>query len=229
MGNTYLEQIEILSASTSTDPIDQLKKAIVTYDAKLAHAAANRVIDNRIDPLTALQAMTDAVRLIGEGFGKGDLYLPDLIGAAEAMSAASPIIDEEIRRRGAHRQGLGTIVIGTVYGDIHSIGKNMVTSLLRAEGFSVHDLGVNIEAQGFLEAIKSHTPDILAMSALLTTTAPEMKKVISALESQGLKDRVKVIVGGGAITTEFAESIGADGYGPTAPQAVALARRLLGK
>lgn len=227
VGTTYSEQIASLSSSTSTDPIDQLKRAIVTYDAGLARTAANRVVEGEIDPLVALQAMTDAVRLIGEGFGRGELFLPELVGAAEAMSVASPIIDEEIRRLGAHRQESGTIVIGTVFGDIHSIGKNMVTSLLRAEGFVVHDLGVNIEAQGFIDAVEKHKPDILAMSALLTTTAPEMKKVLAALERQGLRGQVKAIVGGGAITAGFAEGIGADGYGPTAPEAVTLAKRIL--
>jgi 5-methyltetrahydrofolate--homocysteine methyltransferase len=115
-----------------------------------------------------------------------------------------------------------------VYGDLHDIGKAMVSTLLAAEGFSVHDLGVNVTAKQFMDAVKQHQADLLAMSALLTTTAPEMRKVIDALRVEGLRDRVRIMVGGGAITQEFADSIGADGYDPTAPGAAGLARRLRG-
>ncbi len=171
--------IEGLRSSSGGSPLDQLKRAVVTYDVELARSAANRVVEEQLDPVSALQAMTDAIRLVGEGYGTGQLWLPDLVGAAEAMSIATPIIDAEVARRGGSAAGLGTVVIGTVHGDIHSIGKNMVTSLLRAEGFVVHDLGVNISAADFVEAAKSLKPDIVALSALLTTTAPEMAKIIA--------------------------------------------------
>jgi len=124
---------------------------------------------------------------------------------------------------------LGTVVIGTVYGDIHNIGKNMVASLLTAEGFSVHDLGINVTAEQFMEAIRKYKANILAMSALLTTTAIEQRKVIETLRKEGMRERLKVMVGGGAITQDFADSIGADGYAPTAPGAAKLARRLIGQ
>jgi len=124
---------------------------------------------------------------------------------------------------------LGIIVIGTVYGDIHTIGKTMVATLLIAEGFIVNDLGINVTSEHFVEGIKKYKADILAMSALMTTTAPEQRKVIETLKKDGLRDRVKIMIGGGAITQEFTNSIGADGYDPTAPGAVKLARRLIGK
>jgi 5-methyltetrahydrofolate--homocysteine methyltransferase len=121
------------------------------------------------------------------------------------------------------------VVIGTVAGDIHDIGKNMVGTLLKAGGFEVHDLGIDIQADKFVEAVVEYEAEILAMSALLTTTAPQQKKVIELLKEQGLRDKVKVMVGGGGISEDFAETIGADGYDPTAPGAVNLARRFVGE
>ena len=223
------EALENLRVSTSKEPIDQLKKAIVTYDPELAESAATQAVEQGVDPLRALDAMTEAIRLVGDAFGAGKLWLPDLVGASETMSTATPIIEEEVTRRGKKRESLGTVVVGTVYGDIHSIGKTMVAALLAAEGFEVHDLGINITAEGFVEAVRAYKADILAMSALLTTTAPEQRKVIGALKKEGLREEVKIMVGGGAITAAFAESIGADGYDPTAPGASKLARRLVGK
>lgn len=117
--------------------------------------------------------------------------------------------------------------MGTVFGDIHSIGKTMVCTLLSAEGFEVHDIGINMQADEFIRAISEHDAEILAMSALMTTTAPEMKKVIGHLKEKGLRDKVKVMVGGGTITEEFAVNIGADGYDPTAPGAVKVAKSLV--
>ena len=166
--------------------------------------------------------MTEAIKQVDDGFGRGELWLPDLIGAADAMSSATPIIEEEIKRIGGRRESLGTVVIGTVYGNIHTIGKTMVATLLTAEGFVVNDLGVNVTAEEFMEGVKKYKPDILAMSAFLTTTAPEQKKVIKPLKKEGLRNKVKTMVGGEAITQEFADSLEADGYDPTAPEAVEL-------
>ena len=213
----------------SIEVIENLKKAILEYDGEAAANCATQVVQQKVDPNEALNAMTEAIREIGDGFGAGDLFLPDLVGAADAMSAATPIIDEEIARVGAKKESLGSAVIGTVYGDIHTIGKTMVATLLTAEGFTVEDLGINVTAEQFVEGVRKYQPDILAMSALMTMTAPEQKKVIETLKNQGLRDRVKIMVGGGAITQEFADSIGADGYEPTAPGAAKLARKLLKK
>jgi len=213
----------------SDEILEDLKKTIMEYDGEKAIVLAKKALEEKIEPTKALDAMTEAIRQVGEGFGKGELWLPDLVGAADAMSSAMPIIEEEIKRTGAKRVSLGRVVVGTVFGDIHSIGKTMVCTLLLAEGFEVYDLGINIKAEEFLEAAKKYNADILAMSALMTMTAPEQKKVVESLKSGNLRDKIKIMVGGGAITEEFAIDIGADGYDPTAPGAVKVARRLLGK
>lgn len=213
----------------SVEIIENLKKAILEYDSEAAANWAKKAVQEKMDPNEALRAMTEAIREIGNGFGAGELFLPDLVGAADAMSAATPVIDEELQRVGAKRESLGSAVIGTVYGDIHTIGKTMVATLLTAEGFAVEDLGINVTAEQFVEGVRKYEPDILAMSALMTMTAPEQKKVIETLKNQDLRDKVKIMVGGGAITQEFADSIGADGYDPTAPGAAKLARKLVAK
>ena len=211
----------------STNLLDDLQKAIVTYAAEDALKLASRTVKEGIDPLAALDAMTLGIRQVGDGFNKGELWLPDLIRASEAFQAALPILMEELTRSGKERKSSGVLVIGTVFGDIHNIGKDMVATLLVADGFVVHDLGVNVTAERFIEAVKAHRADLVAMSALLSISAPEQRKVIAALKSTGLRDTVRIMVGGGAITQEFADSIGADGYAATAPLAAALARTLL--
>jgi len=213
----------------SLETIQNLKKAVEEYDVEAAAAWAKKVVEEKEDPLKAMDALTETIRQIGDRFGRHELWLPDLVGAADAMQAAMPILEEELRRMGGERKALGTVVAGTVFGDIHNIGKAMVCTLLTAGGFNVYDLGVNVKAEEFLAAIKEHNPDILAMSALLTMTAPEQRKVVETLSKEGIRDKVKIMVGGGAITQEFADSIGADGYDPTAPGAVGLAKKLLGK
>ena len=213
----------------STKILEELQEAVLKYDKEKTAHLAEETIGKKIDPLEVLDTLTIALRQVGDGFGTGELWLPDLIGAAGAVTTALPIIEQEIKNRGMKRETLGTVAIGTVYGDIHDIGKAMVAALLVAEGFAVHDLGINVPAEDFVGGVKEHNADILAMSALMTMTAPEQKKVIETLKEEGLRDRVKIMVGGGAITQDFADSIGADGYEPTAPLAVKLARQLLGK
>ena len=204
-----------------------LGQAVFDYDPEAAANWARQAVAEKLDPLVALAALTDAIREVGDGFACGELWLPDLIAAAEAMTAGTTILEAEIAQGSAQQTGLGVVVIGTVFGDIHDIGKNMVVILLRAAGFTVHDLGINMRAEAFVDAAIRHNAKLLALSALLTTTAPEQKKVIDLLSQAGIRERVKVIVGGGGITRAFAEAIGADGYEPTAPGAVKLAKQLL--
>ncbi|MCK4221373.1 MAG: cobalamin-dependent protein [Dehalococcoidia bacterium] len=213
----------------SVETIENLKRAILDYDSERAAAMARKAVEEKIAPTEAMGAMTEAIRQVGDAFGTGELFLPDLVGAADALTAATPIIDEELERVGSTKQSLGSAVVGTVFGDIHTIGKTMVATLLTAEGFVVNDLGINVTAEEFVQGVKKYQPDILAMSALMTMTAPEQRKVIENLRKEGLRDKVKIMVGGGAITQEFADNIGADGYDPTAPGAVKLARRLAGR
>ena len=215
-------------AGDKKEVLNNLRKAVYTYDNELASKSARESLELGIDPLEALDVMTVAIREIGDAFGRGELWLPDLVGASDAMQSAVPILEEEIKRLGENRESLGIVVAGTVFGDIHNIGKTMVTTLLTAAGFEVYDLGVNVHAKDFVEAVKNYKADIVAMSALMTTTCVEQENVIKTLESEGLRDKVKIIVGGAAVTEEFAETIGADGYDPTAPGAVDLAKRLMG-
>ena len=213
----------------SSDHLGSLKQAILDYDRDAsAHWAGNAMEAGR-HPNEILAAMTEAIREVGDGFKKGDLFLPDLVGAADAMGAAMPIVEEAIKSAGGETQSTGRVVIGTVFGDIHTIGKTMVATLLQAEGFTVHDVGINVTSEQFIDAVRKFKPDILAMSALMTMTAPEQRKVIETLKSEGLRDSVKIMVGGGALTQEFADAIGADGYDPTAPGAATLARKLMGR
>lgn len=208
--------------------LENLVEAIRNYDGEAAASWAQKAMDAGVDPVAGLNAVSGVMKNIGDLFEQEELWLPDLIGSADAAQAALAVIEKKITESGKEPERLGTVVLGTVFGDIHTIGKTMVGALLTAHGFKVLDLGTNVTSAQFVEAVKKNKADILAMSALLTTTAVEQAKVIDTLEEEGLKDKVKVMVGGGAITEEFAEEIGADGYRGTAPEAVDLAAELMG-
>ncbi|GAI49048.1 unnamed protein product, partial [marine sediment metagenome] len=210
-----LDDIRESSGKNSTDG---LRKAIVTYNKNLAENSVKKIIaDKQIDTLKVLKVITETLRLVGNAFGRDELFLPDLLSAADIMQSVMPILEEEIKKSGKERDVLGKVVLGTVKGDIHSIGKTMVGTLLIASGFKVYDLGIDVSSDKFIDAIKKYNPDMLAMSALLTTTAYEQKNVMDALQKEGLRKNIKVMVGGAPITQEFADNIGADGYDPTAP------------
>lgn len=209
--------------------LQNLKRTVLEYDSEGAASWAKKAVEKEIDPIEAIDALTEGITQIGDGYSRGELWLPDLVGAATAMTSAMPILEEEIKRRGNKRETTGIVVLGTVKGDIHDIGKNMVAMFLAIDGFTVQDLGVDVPAEKFIEAVKKYNADVLALSALLTMTSHEQRKIIGGLKAEGIRDKVKVMVGGGAITQEFADDIGADGYEPTAVGAAKLARRLIGK
>ena len=209
--------------------LSSLGKALRDFDCDQCIVFADKAIERGVDPLAAVDIMTEEIQKIGESFNQGELFLPELIGAGRAMQAAMKVLTSELLKRGVTRESLGVVVIGTVFGDMHTIGKDMVATLLTAEGFSVHDLGIDVKADKFISAVKQLSPDILAMSALLTTTAKEQNVVMDALKKEELRGKVKVLVGGGAIDQTFATNIGADGYASTAPEAVVLAKSLIGK
>ena len=165
---------------------------------------------------------------VGEQFGLGELFLPDMMLAARAMQKAIAILEPEMARQSAVRHVVGRVVIGTVKGDIHEIGKNLVGMMLSTSGFEVHDLGVDVAPDRFVDAAREHNADLIGVSALLTTTMAGQRTVVQALETAGMRPRVKVIVGGAPASESWAAEIGADGYSEDAIGAVALARKLLG-
>ena len=193
--------------------LDQLNNSIVNGITREATDWAKTAIEQGVDPLKALNALMGGMREVDRRYAREQIELTDIMWAAENMKDALPIIESAIQHRDINLQHLGKIIIGTVQGDIHDIGKTITSMLLKARGFEVIDLGVDISAERFIQSVREHEPDILAMSALLTTTQMEMKTVINALVAVGLRNRVKVMIGGAPTTPRFAQEIGADGYG----------------
>jgi len=214
-----------------TDELFQaMAQSVIDGDPDVAADLARKAVEQGIDPLEAInKGFVPGVEYVGEQYGKGEMFLPDLVLAGEAMKAAIAVLEPEITRRGGQRQTLGTVVIGTVEGDIHDIGKTLVATMLSVGGFRVYDLGVDVPVPTFVEKAREVNADIVGMSALLTTTMVRQRDVIEALEDAGLRSRVKVIVGGAPVTRSWAQEIGADGYSEDAIGAVAVARQLLGK
>lgn len=198
-----------------TGILEALRAYIIDMDIVGARHGCQEVIANGISPYEAIShAMVPGMRTVGEKFERGECFLLDLIAAGAAMEEGLKILEPHLRKDEGSK--IGGVVIGTVQGDLHSIGKDIVRMLLRVTGFNVVDLGVDVSAEKFVEAVRAHKPPILGMSALITPTMPEMGKVISALEKVGLKPQLKVIVGGAPLTKEYAEMIRADAYAPDA-------------
>ncbi|MEO8660864.1 MAG: corrinoid protein [Bryobacteraceae bacterium] len=203
-----------------------LYDAILNGDAKAARAAAEEALAAGADPQELLQQkMVPAMDEVGRRFECEDYFVPELLLAARAMKSALEPIRPLMARRGD--EPAGRVVIGTVKGDLHDIGKNIVASMLEGGGFEVTDLGSDVTPEKFVAAIQDKNADLVCLSALLTVTMPSMKTIIDTLKTAGVRDRVKVLVGGAPVTQKFAEQIGADGYGESAVSAVALARRMM--
>ncbi len=181
-----------------------------------------------IEPLEAInQGLIPAMHYVGEQFARAQMFLPDMMASAEAMRAALAVLDPELKKLGAERPSLGTVILGTVKGDIHEIGKALVGTLLSSYGFQVHDLGVDVPSERFASQAEELGADIVGVSALLTTTMRGQRGVVEALERAGLRPRVKIIVGGAPVTRQWAHDIGADGYAKDALSAVELATNLM--
>ncbi|MGC8896025.1 MAG: cobalamin B12-binding domain-containing protein [Candidatus Bathyarchaeia archaeon] len=208
--------------------IEKLKLAVLDYNIEEAASTAKEVIKMGIDPLKAIEeGLAQGIREVGNKFANGEVFLPELIMAAETMKKALEILEPELKKKKKERKTLGKVLLGTVAGDIHSIGKTIVASMLSANGFEIYDIGEDVPAEKFVEKVKELKPDILGLSALLTTTLPEQKVVIETLKKEGLRDKVKVIVGGAPTSREWAKEIGADGYGADATEAVEVVKKLL--
>ena len=205
-----------------------LYDAILNGDEALAVQITNEALARGADPSELItRGMIPAMDEVGRLFEAQEFYVPELLLAGRAMKASLEPLRPLLAASGA--QPTGRVVLGTVKGDLHDIGKNLVGSMLEGAGFEVHDIGIDVPPAKFVDAVRSHTPHILALSALLTVTMPEMKKVIEALIQSGIRGQVKVLIGGAPVTRQFADQIGADGYGGNASSAVTVARSLLGQ
>ncbi|MHB1034584.1 MAG: corrinoid protein [Pirellulales bacterium] len=206
--------------------LNQLYEAILKGDAKGAVAATERALAANVDPQELIaKGMIPAMDEVGRRFQCNEYFVPELLIAARAMKGALELINPKLVAQGA--KPIGRVVIGTVQGDLHDIGKNLVASMLQGAGFDVIDLGVNVSPTAFVQTAKTKEANIVALSALLTTTMTGMKKVVEELAAEGIKDRVKVMIGGAPITQQYATQIGADGYSDNASGAVALARKFV--
>jgi len=213
----------------STELFQKMAQSIIDGDSDVAVELANQAVAENIDPI---QAITDGfvigVNTVGEAFANGDAFLPELVMAGEAMKAAVIALEPEMAKRGSVRKMLGKIVLATVEGDIHEIGKSLVGTMLSASGFQVFDMGVDVSSAKIIEKVKEVDADIVAMSALLTTTMVKQKEVIDMLDKEGLRRKVKVMVGGAPVTRDWVQRIEADGYSEDAIGAVNVAKNLMG-
>lgn len=207
----------------------RMAQSILDGDSDIAVSLAKQAIDDGIDPLEAIaKGFVLGVNQVGENFACGQAFLPELVMAGEAMKAAVATLEPEMARRGTARQVYGKVVLATVEGDIHEIGKTLVGTMLSASGFQVYDLGVDVPTAKIIEKVKEVDADLVGLSALLTTTMVKQKEVIDELDKQGLRRKVKVMVGGAPVTRDWVQKIEADGYSEDAIGAVGLAKQLVG-
>jgi len=201
--------------------IEKLRQSVLDGNAEAAESAAREAIDAGIDPREAIEeGLAKGIREVGERFQRLDCFLTDMMTAAEVMTRAVSILEKTLPEKAVLSKA-GVVVIGTVAGDIHDIGKNIVAILLRANGFQVHDLGKDVPSRQFVEKAQSLQADVIALSALLSTTMVSQQEVVRILQDLKLRDKYMVIVGGAATTEEWAEEIGADAYGRDANDGVA--------
>jgi trimethylamine corrinoid protein len=210
--------------------LQELSQAIIQGEVKAARNLAEKSVAIGLSPLEVIQKnCVPAIEQVGRLWENGDYFLPELIAGAEAMKAAMSELQAALKASGQVMASAGKVVIGTIEGDIHDIGKNLVAAMLRATGFEVIDLGADVKLEKFIETALMEQADIIALSALLTTTMLNQRKLIEMLVSQGLRNRFKVMVGGAPVSERWAKEIGADGYGENAVQAVEAGRKLVNR
>ncbi len=206
--------------------LDSIKEAVISGNKAGAAAGVQQALTEGMEPARILnEGLIPAMAEVGLRFENGEYFVPEMLIAARAMQAGLDLLKPLLAQSGA--QPVGTVAIGTVKGDLHDIGKNLVAIMLEGAGFAIKDLGVNAAPEKFVQAVQEGA-DIVAMSALLTTTMPSMKTTLEALKTAGLRDKVKVMIGGAPVTQAYADEIGADGYSPDASSATRLAKSLLG-
>ena len=211
----------------SEELYNKLAQAVIDGEPEDAEALAQQALDQGVDPLACInQGLMVGIQEVGELFSKGDYFLPELIIGADTMKKALDILEPALVG-GQKREVVGRVVLGTVVGDLHEIGKTLVGTMLTANGFQVTDIGVDKTPEEFIAAVKEADADIVGASALLTTTMLQQKRLIESLEAAGLRDKVKVMVGGAPVTESYAKEIGADGYAEDAISSVDLAFRLI--
>jgi corrinoid protein of di/trimethylamine methyltransferase len=207
----------------------KMSQSILDGDSDVAIALAKQSIEAGIDPLDAIaNGFVTGVNQVGESFACGQAFLPELVMAGEAMKAAVATLEPEMQKRGTSRQVFGKVVLATVEGDIHEIGKTLVGTMLSASGFQVYDLGVDVPTAKIIEKVQEVDADLVGLSALLTTTMVKQKEVIDEMDKLGLRKKVKVMVGGAPVTRDWVQKIEADGYSEDAIGAVGQAKKLLG-
>lgn len=205
-----------------------MRQSIVDGASETALALAKEALEQGVRPLDVIDnGFVPGMTEVGQQFARHQMFLPDMLAAAEAMKAAMSVLEPELKRQGEERPSAGTVILGTTKGDIHEIGKTLVGTLLTANGFKVHDLGVDVPSDEFAARARELNADIVGVSALLTTTMRGQRSVVEALERAGLRSSVRIIVGGAPVTHRWAEEIGADGYAKDAISAVALVKNLL--
>lgn len=208
----------------------RIKEAVVRGDASAIEGLCKQALEEKLDPVKVLEeGLLSGVMEIGNSWTNGEAFITSVMLAALTANKGMDLVKPEIERRKEKIKQTGRVVIGTVEGDIHDLGKNLVSILLLTEGFEVHDLGVDVPADVFVKKVGEIKPNILCLSALMTLTMAKQKEVIEALRKAGLRDKVKVMVGGAPVTNTWAEEIGSDGYGSDAVQAARQAKLLLQK
>ncbi|MCR6546314.1 corrinoid protein [Dehalobacterium formicoaceticum] len=206
----------------------QLAEAVTEGEQELVEVLTDKAISEGIEPLAIINdGLTKGIEIVGEYFSAGKYYLPDLLLGAKSMEAGIKKIEPLLA--GANRESAGTVVMGTVQGDLHEIGKNIVIMMLKTAGFEVVDLGIDVPSQKFIDKIKEIKPQIIGISALLTTTVARQKEIIELLQEEGLRKDVKVMIGGAPINQAWADQIGADGYAEDATVAVDVAKKFIGR
>ena len=206
----------------NTELFDRLKESLLSFDSEAVRREVEEAIQTGLPVEEVIEALRGGMEAVGDKFRAGEFFVTDLIVAGEIMKEAQEILEPSMRN--APTADLATVVVATVAGDIHDIGKNIFVMLMRAEGFRIIDLGVDVSSEKIIDAVKEYRPEILGLSALLTTNLEEVPKIMDALKREGLRDSVKVIIGGATVTEQFARETGVDAYAKTAVEGIGLSR-----